>query len=300
MRRYPTSALALLAATVSMIGSTMAARAEENGNTQYAPGAAQFFAGGIPPFPGLYFMSQTSHYSADRLNDGNGDEVPIDFNVKATAETLRLLYVSDLRLGGGQLWGQLVLPMVSLDLSTAFAEDSSFALGDATLGAGLAWHPDQAQTVVLGVDLAMPTGGYDVASFANTGLNHWSVQPTFGYHYFNPQGFELGVAARAIFNSENPATNYRSGNELVVDYAAGWNFRNMKIGATGYYLNQFSDDSGPGVGADGHRGKAFAIGPSFTYSFTPAMALSASLQHEVYARNRTQGDSLWVNFATKF
>jgi len=290
----------LASAMIMISAGAVAAHAAENGNTQYAPGASQFFAGSIPPYEGFYFLLQTSYFSSDRTNDSHGHEIPIDFHVDAAVETIRFLYVSDVRIGDAQLWGQFVLPVIHLDLSTAFASDTAFAPGDATATIGLAWHPDQAQTFVLGLDVGIPTGNYDKDDFANTGLNHWSLQPTAAYHNFDPQGVELAVAARVIFNGENTDTNYRSGNEFVLDYAAGWNFDKIKVGATGYYLKQFSDDTGPGVAADGHRGEGFAIGPSLTYSFNPAMQLSASWQHDVLAENRAQGDAIWVNFATKF
>ncbi|WP_237152229.1 SphA family protein [Oryzibacter oryziterrae] len=287
------------AAALTVLG-LVPATAAENGNTQYAPGASQFFAGAVPPYEGLYFLSQSSYYTSSRLNDGNGREIPIDFNVNVGAETLRFLYVSPIKIGGAQVWGQVVLPLLNLDLSTAFASDRKLGLADATITGGLAWHPDPFQSFVLGLDVALPTGSYHAGDLANTGLNHWSVQPTVGYHYFDPQGLDLGAAARLIFNSENEATNYRSGTELVVDYAFGWNFDQVKVGATGYFLKQLSDDHGPGVAADGHRGEGLAIGPSLTYSFNPGTQISASWQHDVLAENRSQGDAIWVNFATSF
>jgi hypothetical protein len=276
------------------------AGAAENGNTQYAPGSAQFFAGQIPPYPGLYFLSQTSYFSADQTNDGNGDAQPIDFDVTAIAETMRFLYVSDLEVAGAQVWGQLVVPLVHLDLTIPFQSDTSFGLGDMVGAVGLAWHPDQKQTFVFGLDVAMPTGRYDENDFPNIGLNHWSFQPTLGYHYFDPQGFEFGTTARIIFNTENPDTDYKTGNELVIDYAVGWNFDKIRVGAVGYYLQQLTDDTGPTAPSDGKRGKTFAIGPSLTYSFNPGLQVSASWQHDVLAENRAQGDTIWVNFATKF
>lgn len=294
-----TKFISIGAAAIACLAATQA-HAGENGNTQYAPGASQFYAGAIPPMEGLFFLSQTSHFSADRVNDGNGDEIPIDFKVRATAETLRFLYVSDVHIGDATLWGQLVVPLLKLDLESRFASDDRFGLADITTTVGLALHPDQMQTFAMGLDIAMPTGSYDVDRFANTGLNHWSFQPTVAYKYFDPQGLEVAVSSRLIFNTENTDTNYTSGNEFVIDYAVGWNVGNMKIGATGYYLKQFTDDEGPGVGPDGHRGEGLAIGPSFTYSFNPGMQLSASWQHDVFAENRSQGDAIWVNFATKF
>jgi hypothetical protein len=276
------------------------AGAAENGNTQYSPGSAQFFAGAIPPFPGLYFLSQTSYYTSDRTNDSNGDEIPIDFEVKALAETMRFLYVSDIELAGAQLWGQLVVPIVHLDMSLPYGEDSSLSLADITASAGLAWHPDRFNTITFGLDVGMPTGSYDTNDIANVGNNHWSFQPTLGYHYSDPQGLELGTTLRMIFNTENQDTDYRSGTEVVIDYSVGWNIDNWRLGAVGYYLQQISDDSGPSVASDGHRGKGFAIGPSLTYSFNPGLQVSGSWQHDVLAENRSQGDIVWLNFATKF
>ncbi len=275
-------------------------QAAENGNTQYSPGSAQFFAASIPPYPGLYFLSQTNYFTADRTNDSNGDRVPIDFEVKALAETFRFLYVSDIEIGGAQLWGQLVVPVVHLDMSLPFGDDTTLGLADITTSVGLAWHPDRNNTFVVGVDVALPTGQYDASDIANIGVNHWSVQPTLGYHYLDSQGLEVGATARLIFNTENTDTDYTSGTEFVLDYAVGWNFDKWRVGAVGYYLQQISDDSGPGVAADGHRGKGFAIGPSISYSFNPGMQVSASWQHDVFAENRAQGNAVWVNFATKF
>lgn len=274
--------------------------AAENGNTQYSPGSAQFFAAGIPPFPGFYFLSQTSYYTSDRLNDGNGDRIPIDFKVKALAETMRFLYISDINVAGGQVWGQIVAPLVHLDTTLPFGSDNTFGLADMTATLGLAWHLDQANTIVVGADFGLPTGKYDAAALANTGLNHWSIQPTVGYHYTDPQGFEFATTARFIFNTKNTDTDYKSGTEFVWDYAIGYNIDKWRIGAVGYYLQQISDDSGPTAPADGHRGKGFAIGPSLTYSFNPGLQISASWQHDLVAENRSKGDIVWFNFATKF
>lgn len=283
--------------TLTGMGGALAA---ESGNTQYSPGSAQFFAGGVPPFPGLYFLSQTSYFTADRTNDSNGDRTPIDFKAKAFAETMRFLYVSDLEVGGAQVWGQLVVPVVHLDLSLPFGEDTSFALADITSTIGLAWHLDQKNSIVFGVDVAMPTGQYDTSDIANVGVNHWSFQPTLGYHYSDPQGLEVATTARLIFNTRNTDTDYKNGTELVIDYAVGWNMGPWRLGAVGYYLQQLTDDTGPTAPSDGHRGKGFALGPSVTYSFDPGHQVSASWQHDLVAENRTQGDTFWVNFAAKF
>lgn len=287
-------ATALSAAAISAAG------AAENGNTQYSPGSSQFYAGGIPPFPGFYFVAQTGYFHSDRLNDSDGNKVPIDFDVKAVSETFRFLYVTDIEVGGATLWTQFVLPVVRLDMSVPFVEDDSTSIADVSGTLGLVWHPDKYNTFITAVDVAAPTGNYDVSSLANVGLNHWSIQPVLGYHYLDPQGLEIGSTLRFIFNMENTDTAYRSGTEIVLDYAVGWNFDKWRVGAVGYYIQQVTDDRGPGVASDGNRGKGFAIGPSLTYSFNPGLQVGASWQHDVIAENRAQGDTFWVNFATKF
>lgn len=281
---------------------TIPVMAAENGTSQYSGGSSQFFAGGIPPFEGLYFLSQTNYYTASRTNDGNGDSIPIDFNVESVSEVLRFLYVSDIDIGGGTVWGQVVLPLVHVNLDIKpFIDESDFALADTTLSTGLAWHSGNS-TFVGGLDVVLPTGPYDLGAPLNIGANHWSIQPVFAYKYFDPQGLDLSVSPRLIFNFENSATNYTSGTELYIDYAVGYNIGQFKLGAVGYLYQQLTDDkqNGSKVGADGHRGSAFAIGPSLTYSINPGLQFSGSWQHEFRAENRTQGESFWFNVATKF
>lgn len=45
---------------------------------------------------------------------------------------LRFLYVSDLKLAGEDVWGQLVVPLVYLDLTLPFGSGRTFSLADMT------------------------------------------------------------------------------------------------------------------------------------------------------------------------
>ena len=276
------------------------AMAAENGNSQASLGSAQFFAGAFPPYPGVYFLSQTSIYSSNRLNDGNGNKIPINFKVTSVAEALRFLYVTPVEIAGGRLITQLVVPLVSLDVTTPAGTARRFSLADMVGTFGISWNLDRKNAVVLGMDIAAPTGAYDAANAASPGLNHWSFQPTVGYHYSDPEGLEFGITSRLVFNTRNDATGYTNGNEWAVDYAIGWNFDKLRVGAVGYYYQQFTNDTGPGAPADGHRGRAFALGPSLSYAFSQKLQVSASWQHEFVAENRAQGDAVWINLATSF
>lgn len=278
------------------------ASAAEGGNTQYGLGSSQFYSGGIPPVRGVYALSVTGYYSADQLNDGNGDRVPLDFSVSARTETLRLLGVTDQHLLGGRVWGQLVVPVVlGLDVDVGPMSDSRGGLADIIVSGGLAWYKGP-HSFVLGVDTALPTGDWDRDRLANPGQNHASVQPTFGYGYLNRANptWEFATSVRYIVNLENSDTDYTSGNELVVDYAVGYHFGPARVALVGYYLNQVTDDDGPGVGPDGNRGKGFAIGPAFSYDLSPGTQVSISYQKETMAENRAKGENIMLHVAARF
>ncbi|MHB0708079.1 transporter (plasmid) [Roseomonas mucosa] len=278
------------------------ATAAEGGNTQYGLGSSQFYSGAIPPFPGVYALSVTGYYFANQLNDGNGHKLPLDFSVKVSSQTVRLLGVTNTKFLGGTVWGQLVIPVVlNLDVDLGPLGDSRGGLSDIIVSGGLVWH-DGPSTYIVGVDTALPTGSWHAGRLANPGLNHYSTQPTFGYGYVdhvNPT-WEVAASLRYIVNFENPATNYTSGNELVLDYAAGYHFGPTRLGVVGYYLNQITDDKGRGVGSNGNRGRGFAIGPAVTYDFLPMTQLSVSYQKEVVAENRPKGGNIMMHLSFKF
>ncbi|AWB07822.1 hypothetical protein A6A40_22440 (plasmid) [Azospirillum humicireducens] len=293
------SSLALAVAVAGWLGlAASPAEATEGGTSQYIGGSAQFYGAGIPPFPGTYILSQTNFYAANRLNDGNGNKIPIDFSLKTYSNTFRLLHVSDIKLAGADVWGQLVLPVVHGDLSIMGRGDTQTSIADVTGTAGLVWHMD-GHSLVVGLDIAAPTGRYKKENMFNIGANHWAIQPVLGYKYFDPQGLDLSLVPRVVFNTKNTATDYTSGNELYIDYAVGWNFGPTKVGLVGYAYQQLTDDKGRGVGSDGNKGKAFAIGPSLTYSFSPGLHVSGSWQRDLVAEHRTQGNNLWFNVGFK-
>jgi hypothetical protein len=277
--------------------------ASENGGLQYGLGSAQFFAGLMPPDPGFYINNQFNYYTSDRLNDGNGHKIDIpDFKVDVTVDTVRILYVSDTELTEGwKTWYQIVLPYI---LQQKVSGDTETGLADITLTTGLRWQ-DGAHSIVTGIDYALPTGSYHANEQNNIGTNHWSIQPVFSYHYLNHQdpGWEFAIAPRYIFNSKNSDTDYKSGQQLVVDYSAGYNIEQARIGVTGYWLKQVTDDTGAGVEnagiTDGNRTDGFAIGPSLAWHFSGGSLLSASYQKEFAVKHKAEGSTIWLNFATK-
>ena len=93
--------IVLVAAAVLVGPAVLAgpAFATEGGGGAYPNGAEDFMAGALPP-PGTYFKNYLLYYSASQFNDKNGNDLIPDFKLKAAAEVLRFIHVTDTRSSG--------------------------------------------------------------------------------------------------------------------------------------------------------------------------------------------------------
>ena len=111
-----------------------------------------------------------------------------------------------------------------------------------------------------------PTGDYEVGRLANPGKNFWTFEPVAALMYFGKKnGIEASIFAALDFNQENPDTNYKSGTQAHIEATFAQHFPLWGgiagAGATGYWYQQISDDSGEGASFGGFRARARGIGP---------------------------------------
>jgi hypothetical protein len=97
-------------------------------------------------------------------------------------------------------------------------------------------------------------------------VGYTSYQPVLAIRHNDPNGLDLGISNRLLFNDKNSDTHYRSGTAYVADFIGGWNFGKWKVGVTGSYLNQFTDDRQNGTDITGNRTRSFAMGPTVAYN----------------------------------
>lgn len=275
--------------------------ATEGGGGAYPNGAEGIMAGALPP-AGFYYLNYLTHYQADQLNDTNGDEIPVDFDLSATANVSRFVYVTNTKILGGDYLVHLLVPLVhvSADLNTPAMSlsGSESGLGDISFSPFvLAWHGENWHAAA-GVDITAPTGSYDASKFVNIGRNYWTVEPIVALTAFSGP-WEFSAKVMYDINSENSDTDYTSGDELHADYAVAYHTGPWTVGLSGYAYTQVTDDEGPGVASDGNRGEVIAAGPAVQYNFGK---LSAELkyQHEFHAINRAAGDKLWLKLVYAF
>lgn len=284
--------LVLCSALLIVIGFGWSkAEATEGGGGMYPNGAEGFMTGALPP-PGLYIVEYLNHYSADRLMDGNGDRIPIDFKVDASAAVTRILYQTDKSLLGGKLGGYVLLPLVHLSADTTFGGGTKSGFGDMTVAPFVSWHLSKNLHMASSLDINIPTGAYDKDEIANIGRNYWTIEPVLAVSYLADNGLEASGKFMYDFNTKNDDTNYKSGQEFHFDYALGYHKGPWTFGATGYYYKQVTDDEVNGTEVD-YKGQVFAIGPSVKFD-SKGTIVEFRYQREMLAENKPEGDKFWV------
>lgn len=289
--KYLCRAVAL--ALASLAG---AASATEGGGSVYPVGAENFTCCALPP-PGLYGILWYQHYNTDQVRGNDGEVVtPSTFKVTANAVVPRLVWITPVEIAGASLGFHTILPMVNLDVNVApGVRQSKTGLGDMTFGPVLGWHHSEALHSVLALDIYAPTGAYDKNDVANIGRNHWAIQPVIGVSYIQPAGINGDVKLMWTHNFENGDTDYKDGQELIVDYSVGWGLGNgWTLGVGGYYYQQLTDDEQNGTTVKNNKGRAFALGPSVRYDSGKGWFIDAKFQDEMAVRNRADGAAFWI------
>ena len=296
MQRKKLVGTLLLLAAAFMMTATYA-QATEGGGSAGANGTEDFNAGAVPP-PGFYYLNYLTYYAADNLKDDNGNTVPIAFNVKATANVSRFIYVTDYKILGANLGMQTLIPLVNLNVTTPGGHHSAAGLGDILVTpALLAWHTKNFHAVTA-IDVFMPTGDYDKDTIANIGRNYFTMEAVAAGTYISDTGIELSTKLMYDVNSKNHKTDYQTGDEFHADYLLGYHLNKFKLGINGFVYKQITDDGGSGA-TNGNKGQVFGLGPAFSYNYKD-IDFAVKYQKEFLAENRAEGQKVWFKLAMRF
>jgi hypothetical protein len=154
----------------------------------------------------------------------------------------------------------------------------------------------------------LPTGNYAIGRLANTGKNYYTTEPTVAVIYLGTKnGREASLFAGVDFNSENKATEYKTGDQFHLDGTLAQHLPLMKglagIGVSSFYYTQFTGDSGTGATLGEFEGKTAGIGPAVSYvkPFSHKQFLAeVKWLNEYYTQNRLQGNTVFAKIMVKF
>jgi anthranilate 1,2-dioxygenase (deaminating, decarboxylating) large subunit len=144
-------------------------------------GFTSFLDGGPPAGPGHYLTEYVQYYTADRLNDDDGNKIAGLQGVDVTVAMTQYIYQSNQPLLLGGKWGvNVMLPLVAFDADVL--PDNGSGFGDLLIGPYLQWDPVMGANGPLfmhrvELQTILPTGDYDRNKALNQGSNHWSFNP---------------------------------------------------------------------------------------------------------------------------
>jgi len=306
-----------LATVFLLICLWSSAHAVEGGRSLYLLGKRGPLAGLIPK-PGLYITNDVYYYTAD-----TDQKLPIagvvgqNVSADALANLFQLTGITETLIGNGRLAVSALVPYshmeVAADASTtykgipvgAIISDDTTAFGDPVLATSLGWrHRDGDLFRAWNVygSLFIPIGSYEEGRLANAGANRWGLDIGTGFTMGNfKRGREFSGVLGMTINGENLDTDYQSGLEAHIELTYKQHLASgLSAGLVGYYNYQFTADSGgPAILGD-FKGRIAAIGPELAYQFELAdrsMGLDLRWYHEFDAKNRVQGDSVFLTLS---
>lgn len=302
-------------AAVAVLLSATSGMAAERGAGFYLLGSKGPAAGIAPP-PGLYFQNDTWLY--DGSLGGNkqlptGGKLAVGVEGQAVLAAPTLLWVPEDEVLNGRLGLGLTVPYgwmkTNADVTiagplgggaTGEVTDTVFTLGDPLVSASLGWDAGNLHWQV-GTIVNVPIGNYQDGEISNIAFHHWGADVNAALTWLDPaSGYELSGALGMTFNAENPATDYKSGNELHFEGAALKHFgQKWDLGLVGYIYRQTTGDSGDGA-LRPFKGTANALGATIGWNFAVAdQPVSARIKyfHEFGVENRAEGDSVFLTIA---
>ncbi|PSU45069.1 hypothetical protein C9J12_24200 [Photobacterium frigidiphilum] len=288
--------------------------AAEGGYSNYLPGSYGDFGMALSPTETWTIRNDTYYYDASTSRAVQGGNLVTDLDLQFLMNFTTLLYKPEFKIFGAQYTTGIFIPFVNLNTEASLkvkegsgsqvlnARDSATGLGDVSLiPFALFWsegniHSSFAHYVII------PSGDYDVNNSINNGLNYWSFDTNLAITYLNLEtGHDFSFNLGHIYNTENEDTNYQTGQEIHLDIALNQFFSDsFAVGIHGFYLNQFTGDSGSGALLGDFKAEVVGVGPALLWNTKISnqdVSFIAKWLHEVKAENRLEGDHLFLSFA---
>jgi hypothetical protein len=301
----------------AFVAAPQVAVAGEGGVSHVLPGANATLVDLPPTAPGWFAKPMYVNYDGDasaRIPTAAG----IVANMHAEVNTFVVgggYGFEQTVLGGAHYSAVAFLPYSWISISGDTAalgekriENSVSGVGDLTLvPVLLGWKSDDWQYDFL-MPIYAPTGSYEVGRLGNPGLNYWTFDPIGGLSYNNAKsGLNAAAHLGYAMNTENSATNYKSGDLLHLDASIqqimplGSGFANF--GAEGWYFQQVTCDSGSGATLGCFKGRTSGIGPVLGW-IQPVgeskLLLELKWLPELETKNRLNGDYIWLKMVYTF
>ena len=276
-------------------------------------GSTSFYDGFSGP-AGWSWLSWLRHSSANRIKDGNGNNVPVfqDPKISSVAWVNQIAYAMPTSFGGWRPGFTAILPAVALNSSFGpgpSLKDSGSGFGDLMIGAALQSEPlvgAAGQPVFVQrfeLDYVLPTGKYDRNSDINPGAGYASLIPYWAGTLFPAPRWETSWRLHYLYNfrndkpaSSNPApfkgqtvANTQAGQAAWVNFTASYAVTPaLSVGLNGYYFEALTDSRANGIRLPDSRERVLGLGPGLMWRAAPDLSVWINTYNESQVRNRAR------------
>ncbi|MCZ0737442.1 SphA family protein [Phreatobacter sp. AB_2022a] len=262
--------------------------------------------------PGFAMQETIGFNRAARFRDARGGLAGRPAGLTAASVLTQLIYVSEHRLFGAYWGAEIIIPVAhaALRQGGGMARNDT-AIGDIFVSPLMLQWP---KTMLLGrpfwqrlnLNVTLPTGAYDNLAPLNIGTNAWVLNPHYAFTYEVSDDWEVSGRLHYLWSSANAdppaalkARRIQAGQAVHLNASVSRAFGdNLRIGLSGYYLRQISDDRIDAVRVGG-REQVLGIGPVVKWQ-AGRTALVAAAYWETLARDRPEGWRLSLRVARGF
>jgi hypothetical protein len=295
-------------AALVMAGSGSTAAARELGVGNQYPGGLTI---GIPTAahlpPGLYMLDRANYYAGDINFAGNkvGD-------ISVVAGGAQFLWFMPAEwtswLGATNMAFVSIVPVqVTTNIAGVVTRTKGFA--DIPFSPiNLSWNLGGGWFFGAGVTLYSPSGTIEgPLGTSGIGAPFWTFEPNVSVAYLSK---DWNIALHLLYNTNtrNPNSNFTSGDQFFVDFAATRKFGNWRLGPVAYFTTQTTSDvnagtsygpAGCGIPGICSSPTSFALGGLIGYDWGK-VSLDAYATNEVHTSgDSTKGYRVWVNLGYK-
>jgi len=267
----------------------------------------------VCPPSGFYLLNYNFYYFADRFNTRSGTKARSGmlrhFETDVYGEIARFIWVpeQDIRILGGKWAPDFAISGIHKRIRTALFDESKTGFGDLIFApVNLFYRWGNIHSIIY-TDFIAPTGRYEKQDPVNIGNNHWTFKPAMFLTYWN-EPWEITGGFHFYLHTKNTEfidprngdeTSHKPGEAFHIDYGISRSFKtvfeNFRLGLNGYFWKDVSRDEVGGHPVSGTETEVLSLGPGVRWSWAKITFVLKG-QFEVYAKNRPQGQFLWLRF----
>jgi hypothetical protein len=292
------AAFAVIAAPSFCLAQEVKLPAVNLGETSFEDGFA---------LPGWFLQEFPDFYLADELRDGNGNEVPGSSRLTTYSSTTHIAYISTDQVLGGWLCAELLQTVVDVDLKTNGTTLRASGLADLEIGPGIQWVPKKIGSGVFVhrfiLDFSEPTGSYSDKRPVNIGNHSVVINPYYAATY-EAGKVEFSTRLHYLWSStnEDPFVGFgirdsQAGQAVHANFSVSYEeWKNVRVGFNGYWLQQVTDDKVNGVAVPNSRERTVGLGPGIQIH-SQNMWYNLHAYQETDVRNRFSGFKIAARFS---